>query len=85
MALQRANFKTAAALFELALRSDPKSPLPAYNAACAYSRLNQRKESIAMLQRALALGFKDERALAQDPDLANARKDPAFQGLAVKE
>lgn len=85
MSLQRANCKTAAALFELALRADPKSPLNAYNAACAYSRLNQRKESIAMLKRALALGFKDKRALAQDPDLANARKDPAFEGLAIRK
>jgi tetratricopeptide (TPR) repeat protein len=83
MSLQRANFKTAAALFEMASRADPKSPLPAYNAACAYSRLNRPKASIAMLQRALDLGFKDGKALAEDPDLANARKDPAFKGLAL--
>ena len=80
---RRANYKTAAALFEMAARADPKSPLPVYNAACAYSRLNRRKESIAMLQRALDLGFTNERALADDPDLANARKDPAFKGLAI--
>jgi tetratricopeptide (TPR) repeat protein len=84
MSLQRANYKTAAALFEMAARADPKSPLHAYNAACAYSRLNRPKESIAMLQRALDLGFKDGKALAEDPDLANARKDPAFKDLTVR-
>jgi hypothetical protein len=85
MTLQRSNFKTAAALFEMAARADPTSPLPVYNAACAYSRLNRPKESIAMLQRALSLGFKDGKALAEDPDLANARKDPAFRGLVVQK
>lgn len=82
--LRRADYKTAAALFEMAARADPKSPLPVYNAACAYSRLNRRKESIAMLHRALDLGFTDERALADDPDLANARMDPAFNRLLKK-
>lgn len=84
MSLQRANYKTAAALFEMAGRADPKSPLPAYNAACAYSRLNRPKEAMAMLRRALDLGFRDAKALAEDPDLANARKDPSFKGLDVR-
>jgi tetratricopeptide (TPR) repeat protein len=83
MSLQRANYKTAAALFEMAVRADPKSPMPAYNAACAYSRLNRPKESIDMLRRALDRGFRDTKALAEDPDLANVRKDPSFKGLVV--
>ncbi len=81
MSLQRGDYKVAAALFELACRADPKNPLPAYNAACAYSRLNQRKESLAMLKRALDAGFKDRKAFREDPDLANVRKDPGFAAL----
>ena len=84
MSLQRGDYKVAAALFGLACRADPKNPLPAYNAACAYSRLNQRKEAMSMLQRALDAGFKDGRALGEDPDLANVRKEPGFQALQAK-
>ncbi len=79
---QRGNYKASAALFTLAFRADPARALSAYNAACAYSRLNQRKEALAMLQRALEAGFKGGRALKEDPDLANARKEPGFQALA---
>ena len=78
---KRGNYKASAALFTLALRADPARALSAYNAACAYSRLNQRKEALAMLGRGLEAGFKDGRALKEDPDLANARKEPGFQAL----
>jgi predicted esterase len=81
MSLQRGNCKSAAALLELAVRADPNDPLPAYNAACAYSRLNQRKEALAMLGRAVDAGFRDAKLLRDDPDLANARKDPGFAAL----
>ena len=59
MALQRGNAKSAAALFDLVVRAAPKDPLPAYNAACAYARVNQRDLSLAMLGKALNRGFRD--------------------------
>ena len=84
MSLQRGDYKVTAALFELACGADPKNPLLAYNAACAYSRLNQRKEALAMLQKALDAGFKDGKALREDPDLANVRKEQGFRDLLAR-
>ena len=84
MSLQRGSYKSAAALLELAVKADPQDPLPAYNAACAYSRLNQRKEALAMLGKAVDAGFRDAKLLKSDPDLANARKDSGFAALQAR-
>ncbi len=84
MSLQRGNYKSAAALLELASKADPHDPLPPYDAACAYSRLNQRKEALALLGKAVDLGFKDAKLMKNDPDLANIRKDPGFEALLAR-
>jgi hypothetical protein len=37
-----------------------------------------------MLGTALDRGFKDAKALREDPDLANVRKDAGFAGLQAR-
>jgi tetratricopeptide (TPR) repeat protein len=57
------------------------SGLTAYNAACAYSRMGNADQALAMLRRAAADGYKAIGHLSVDKDLAAVRKDPRWQSL----
>lgn len=57
------------------------SGLTAYNAACAWSRLGNADQALAMLRRAAADGYKAIGHLQTDRDLAQVRKDPRWQSL----
>jgi predicted esterase len=62
-------------LIELA----PKDPSAQYNLACAQARQGKTGQSLAALEKAVALGFGDSQHLRDDPDLEAVRKDQRFE------
>ncbi len=55
-----------------------------YNAACVYSIQNKIDLCLETLKKAIESGFGDRGQMESDQDLANARKDPRFDGLLPK-
>jgi tetratricopeptide (TPR) repeat protein len=49
-----------------------------YNLACALSRQKNGEASLDAVQKAIAAGFDDKKALQTDPDLATVRQNPQF-------
>jgi TolB-like protein/Tfp pilus assembly protein PilF len=60
------------------------SPVDYYNAACAYGRLNEPKEAIAMLKKSFETGYNPGESVNKDPDLVSLHDVPEFKALAVK-
>ncbi len=52
-----------------------------YNLACVENRLQQSDAALTDLARALALGYRDLKAVRRDPDLASLAGDPRFSAL----
>jgi tetratricopeptide (TPR) repeat protein len=63
------------------VRLRPADPIVYYNLACSYCLLQQLDESLAALERAISLGYRDVPHLAKDPDLDNLRSDPRYRKL----
>ena len=55
-----------------------------YNLACVYALQNKKKEAIAALEKAVALGYDDYRNVKTDKDLVNIRKEKKFVALLQK-
>ena len=62
----------------------PDDPLVQYNLACSYSLIGNFNLAIAALEKALNLGYRDFKWLAQDPDLGNLRRHPLYQTIRAK-
>jgi tetratricopeptide (TPR) repeat protein len=62
-------------------RLRPSDPLAHYNLACTYARLNQANQSVKALRRAVELGYRDFRYIAEDADLDPIRTDPRYRKL----
>jgi tetratricopeptide (TPR) repeat protein len=62
----------------------PDDSLIQYNLACSYSLTDNVDEALAALERALKLGYRDYKWLAEDPDLAKVRRHPNFQKIRAK-
>lgn len=62
----------------------PEDSLVQYNLACSYSLNNQLEEASQALVRALTLGYRDFRWLAEDPDLENLRAHPSYRKIRAK-
>ena len=54
------------------------------NLACSYSLTKRTDLAAEALERALALGYRDFKALAADPDLENLRSDPIYRKIRAK-
>jgi tetratricopeptide (TPR) repeat protein len=65
-------------------RLRPDDSLVLYNLACSYSLTDQVAPALTALEKALSLGYRDFKWLAQDPDLQNVRCHPSFQKLRAK-
>jgi tetratricopeptide (TPR) repeat protein len=65
-------------------RLRPKDPLVFYNLACSCSLMGEYDRGFDALERALNLGYRDFRWLAQDPDLDNLRQHPQFRAIRAK-
>lgn len=62
----------------------PEDALVQYNLACSYSLTEQFELATVALDRALTLGYRDFRWIAEDPDLAALRKHPLYRQIRVK-
>ncbi|MGD0816033.1 MAG: hypothetical protein ABSA83_20770 [Verrucomicrobiota bacterium] len=62
----------------------PDDSLVHYNLACSYSLTRQLESSIAALDIAINLGYRDFKWMAQDPDLENLREDPDYKRIQAK-
>jgi hypothetical protein len=69
--------------YVLALTAEvrPESANAAYNLACARALARDTAGAFASLRRAVELGFRDAKLMAEDEDLAALRGDPAWPGL----
>ena len=63
---------------------EPRNPLVFYNLACSYSLNREIDRAAASLEKALALGYRDFKWLAKDPDLHQLRKHPLYRDIESK-
>jgi tetratricopeptide (TPR) repeat protein len=81
---RRGQFEDGLKIDERLSRLEPRNPLVFYNLACSYSLTDQVDHAVTALDRALALGYKDFKWLARDPDLRKLRKHPAYRQIENK-
>ncbi|KXK30116.1 MAG: hypothetical protein UZ01_01589 [Candidatus Brocadia sinica] len=65
-------------------RLRPNDPLVHYNLACSYALLKNIDAAFEVLEKAIALGYKDIYHLERDKDLAYLREDVRYQKLIEK-
>src|SRR5881628_2070282 len=73
---QRGQYGSSLKVDQQLSRLEPRNPLVFYNLACSYSLNSEFDLAAAALDRALALGYRDFRWLARDPDLRRLRQHP---------
>lgn len=56
----------------------PDDPVVAYNLACSYAVLQNAREALETLRRAIDLGYDDLAHMLRDADLASLHSNPAF-------
>jgi len=81
---QRGKFEEGLKVDEQLSRLEPRNPLVYYNLACSYSLTGQVDSAVTALEKALALGYRDFKWLAKDPDLHTLRKHPLFRTIRDK-
>lgn len=62
----------------------PRDPLVYYNLACSLCLTKQYKEAVEALEQSINFGYRDFKWLAQDPDLHELRKQPAYRRIRAK-
>ena len=62
-------------------RLQPEDATAHYNLACSYSLNAQCEESAGALERAVQLGYRDFKWMAQDPDLSNLRRTSLYRKI----
>jgi tetratricopeptide (TPR) repeat protein len=65
-------------------RLQPRNPLVFYNLACDHSLAGQVDRAVEALEKALALGYRDFKWLARDPDLRQLRQHPLYRDIETK-
>ncbi|HWC61243.1 MAG TPA: hypothetical protein VHC44_16235, partial [Verrucomicrobiae bacterium] len=81
---QRGDFDQGLKVDEQLSRLEPHNPLVFYNLACSYSLIGEVDLAAKALEKALALGYRDFKWLAKDPDLRTLRKHPLFRDIKAK-
>jgi hypothetical protein len=81
---QRGKFHDGLKVDEQLSRLEPGNPLVFYNLACSYSLTGAVDLAASALDKALALGYRDFKWLAKDPDLRTLRKHPVFRSIEDK-
>ena len=81
---QRGKFQDGLKVDEQLSRLEPRNPLVFYNLACSYSLTGAVDLAATALDKALALGYRDFKWLAKDPDLRTLRKHPVFRSIEDK-
>ncbi len=64
-----------------ALELNPNDNVMSYNAACVYSRTNEKKLAIETLKNTIIAGFENYDWIKRDPDLENIKNEPEFLEL----
>lgn len=81
---RRGRFRDGLRIDEQLAHLRPEDSLVHYNLACSYSLTDKIKEAVVALERALSLGYRDFKWLAEDPDLRNVRQHPHYQKIEAK-
>ena len=72
------NIEKAKNEIKLGLSLNPDDNVMLYNAACAYSRINEKKSAIDTLKNIISNGYEDFDWIKRDPDLDNIRSEPEY-------
>jgi len=81
---QRGRFTEGLHVDQRLSQLEPNNPLVYYNLACSYSLTDEFDLALAALHHAIALGYRDFKWLAKDPDLKKLRAQPAYAELKEK-
>ena len=81
---QRGHYEQGLKVDEQLSRLEPANPLVFYNLACSYSLIGEVDLAATAIEKALALGYRDFKWLAKDPDLRTLRKHPLFRDIEAK-
>jgi tetratricopeptide (TPR) repeat protein len=81
---QRGRYEQGLKVDEQLSRLEPRNPLVFYNLACSYSLIGEVDLAATALDQALALGYRDFKWLAKDPDLKTLRKHPLYREIEAK-
>jgi tetratricopeptide (TPR) repeat protein len=81
---QRGRFEQGLKVDKQLSRLEPANPLVFYNLACSYSLIGQVDRAATSLEKAIALGYRDFKWLAKDPDLQTLRKHPIYRDIQAK-
>jgi tetratricopeptide (TPR) repeat protein len=81
---QRGTFDHSLKVDQQLSRLQPCNPLVFYNLACSHSLTGELDHAAAALEKALALGYRDFKWLARDPDLNHLRKHPLYRSIQSK-
>jgi len=84
MMMRAKKYREAARLFNAILREAPRDAAVHYDLACLYSMTNKLNLSLQYLVKAIECGFGSPKHIRQDKDLANLRKQKAFEELIRK-
>ena len=63
---------------------EPQNPMVFYNLSCSHSLNGECDLAAASLEKALALGYRDFKWLAKDPDLRQLREHPLYRAIEEK-
>jgi len=61
-----------------AIELSPDDPLMFYNAACAYSRLDEKSLAVETLRKSIVAGLEDYEWIKTDPDFDGIRNEPGY-------
>ena len=81
---QRGTYDRSLKVDQRLSRLEPRNPLVFYNLACSYSLNSEFNMAASALEKALALGYRDFKWLARDPDLGPLRKHPLYRTIEDK-
>jgi hypothetical protein len=81
---QRGRFDFSLKVDKRLSRLEPQNPMVFYNLACSHSLNGECALAAAALEKALALGYRDFKWLAKDPDLRQLREHPLYRGIEEK-
>lgn len=81
---QRGHYEHSLVVDKQLSRLEPGNPLVFYNLACSYALIGKFAPAAASLEKALALGYRDFKWLARDPDLRRLRQHPAYRSIEDK-
>jgi len=77
--LKEGKYKESIEAFQKAQEAAPKNPIPAYNIACAYSRMGEKEKAVEWLSKSVDLGYSDRAHTEADSDLDAIRDTEGYK------